>query len=251
MLNKILITGSSKGVGKEVARIFHENNWHVCLTSRDLLELQKVKKELKQGDSQILDFEVDFTKKDQVLALNQYLKKEWGDLDSIILNVGSGSGEKNITSTYQDNERIFYKNFYAAINTVELLKDLLIKSKNPIIIFIGSIAALKNVKSPINYAMAKKSIENYAKSMSIKYADLGVRVNCVHLGHVLTQGGIWEKKLKQDPINLKKFIDENTLTKEIVTPESVAEFIYSLHSESYSKFMSGSNILFDAGTSLV
>ena len=37
---KILITGSSKGVGKEVARVFLRNNWNVCITSRNLDDLR-------------------------------------------------------------------------------------------------------------------------------------------------------------------------------------------------------------------
>jgi 3-oxoacyl-[acyl-carrier protein] reductase len=251
MSNKVLITGSSKGIGKDTAKIFLNNKWDVCITSRSLSDLQILKKEFSVSKERLLEIKVDFRESIEILNLRKRLENSWGKIDSLIVNVGSGSGEKFITSNFKNNQDIFKENFYSAYYSSILLKDLLFESKNPSIFFVGSIAAVKNVNSPLSYAMSKKSIENFSKFLSVELSKHRVRVNCLQLGHVLTEQSVWKKKLKNDKENFDRFINANTLTKSLISPEEVASFIYNLHETKTLQNLTGSTIVFDAGISQI
>ena len=251
MPDKILVTVSSKGIGREIAKVFYDNNWNVCITSRSNINLKDLTRGWSDNNCQLLDFKVDFTNSLEILELKKYLKHKWGNLDTLVVNVGSGKGEKRLTSKFVNNRINFQENFNSAFHTVSLLKELLLTSKNPTIIFIGSIAAIKNVNSPLSYAMAKKSIENFSKYTSIQLSTFGIRVNCLQLGHIFTESNAWVQKAKTDPIGLQNFVNKVTLTKKIIKPAEVADLVFFLINSSYFKNLNGSTITFDSGSTLI
>lgn len=247
---KVLITGASRGIGRALVNVFLSNQWKVCIASRNLNDLKSIQDDLDEYGNEILTARVDFSKKLDVLNLQKELSTKWGGIDTIIANVGSGKGKKRITAEFKDNFDLFNANFTTAHNTISLLKNLLRDSKAPSITFIGSIASKKNVDSPISYAMAKSSIENYTKFLSVNLSLFGVRVNCVRLGHVLTESSIWAKRKLDDIVNFNHLVKQNTLTNKIITPSEAAELIYVVNSSVLMSNLTGSSVLFDAGTSL-
>lgn len=249
MNKKVLITGSSRGIGQSIGHIFSEKNWDVCFSARNTEDLDALKKTYS-NENHLFEI-LDFTNLQQIEQLYKKIQLNWGKLDSIIFNVGSGSGEKSIRSSFINNLEIYRQNFYSAYFSSKMLSLLLINSDNPNITFIGSIAANINVDSPINYAMAKKSIENLAIYLSIQLANHSIRVNVVHPGHTLTKNGHWEK-IKQNNIeNFNEYFNSRTLVKDILHPEEVANFIYEISNSKYSKKLTGSIFDFDAGSSRV
>ena len=249
MSKKVLVTGSSRGIGLEIGKYFAQENWQVCFTSRDRNDLENLKKSFKH-DSNL--FEVaDFTKPDNIKNLFDKIKMKWDSLDAIIINVGSGSGQKSISSTFSNNLKIFELNFYTAYLSSIILSPLMYKSSNSSLIFIGSIAANTNVESPLNYAMAKKSLENLSKYSSLLFKEFKINVNCVHLGHVLTEHGFWENKKKTDEDFYNKILKTKTLTGKLLNPMEVAKFVYNLSQESINQTISGSTLILDSGTSAI
>lgn len=251
MQNKILITGSSKGIGKEVASIFLKKNWDVCITSRNKDDLNKVKQELKSNTASLIDFKTDFTNTNEIQELKKYIIKTWGFVDILVINVGSGSGEKHLISKFENNLNYFKENFYSAYYSANLLKDLLYESKKPSIIFVGSIASFKNVNAPFNYAMAKKSVENLTKALSVSLSTFGVTVNCVHFGHVLTDNSVWAKRLKDNPDEFNNFVKSHTLTNKMISQVDAARFIYNLSDEIFNRNLTGSTFVYDSGSVLI
>lgn len=249
MNKKVLVTGSSRGIGESIGKVFSQKNWDVCFTSRNKVDLTELQQ--KFPNSNYLFEQVDFTNLYQIEKLYNIILKKWGYLNSLIINVGSGSGEKTIRSSYKNNLEVYKQNFYSAYFSSMVLSSLLIKSKDPNLTFIGSIAANVNVHSPINYAMAKKAVENLGINLSIKLSNSSIRVNVIHPGHTLTKNGYWEKK-KQDNIeNFNNFINSKTLVRDIIQPEEIANYIYEITSEKFSKKLTGSVFSFDAGTSRI
>jgi NAD(P)-dependent dehydrogenase (short-subunit alcohol dehydrogenase family) len=99
--------------------------------------------------------------------------------------------------------------------------------------------------------MAKKSIENLTKALSIKYSTFGVRVNCVHFGHVLTESSVWAKRFNDDPDAFNNFVNGQTLTKSLITQKEAASFIYNLSNEIFSRNLTGSTFIYDSGSTLI
>lgn len=245
MSNKVLVTGSSRGIGKRLGLLFAENEWDVCFTSRHKKDLIKISDNFKNKNH--LFYPIDFLFLDEILNLRNYLKDTWEKLDSLIINLGSGSGPKTIGSKFTENLQLFELNFYTAFYTSQLFLSLLRKSENPSIIFVGSIAANTNVRSPINYAMAKKSLENYSIHLSKELSNLNIRVNCVNLSHVLTENGYWDKIQKSNQEYFNQLITANALTGKFFEPVEIASFIFFLTNSCSTRNLTGNIFTLDCG----
>ena len=249
MPKKVLVTGSSRGIGLAIANKFSEQKWEVLFTSRNKNDLQIL--ENRKSNEKNRFFEIDFQKVDQIIRLKEYIEIEWGSLDSLIVNVGNGSGPKTIESSFLSNFEIFKLNFISSYLTANILKPLLLNSSKGSITLIGSIAANSNVKAPINYSIAKKSIENFVKSLSLKFSNQNLLVNVVHPGHVLTENGFWFQKKQENLINFNEFTQKNILVNKMLLPDHIADFVYELTNSEFSNHLTGSSFVIDGGTSIV
>lgn len=246
MKNKILITGSSSGIGLSIGHVFSERDWKVCFTSRNKQKLIKLSEKFVEEKHMFQN--VDFINPNEVKNLYTSISQKWGGLDSIIINVGSGTGEKSITSSFKENYRIVQTNYRTAYLSAKILYPLLLQSKNPSITFIGSIAANVNVGAPLSYSMSKRAIENLSNYLSVNLSSFSIRVNCVHAGHTLTRGGFWENFKDKDPNLFEEFIRMKTLTGDILDPIEIGYLVYDLTNSNYSKKFTGSVLRFDSGT---
>ena len=251
MNKKILITGSTRGLGFSIAEYFLKNSWDVCVTGKTRETVDKAKISLKSNQKNCLFEQIDFRQKSDVLNLKEKITNNWGGLDSLVINIGSGKGTKGLSSSFQENYDLFNTNFLTAYYAVVILKDLLLNSNGGTIILIGSIASESNVGSPINYAMSKKSLGILNSYFSLELSKFGIRVNCINPGHLNVKDGIWNKKRRENEKEFESFIKTNTLIKRIIEPEEIASFTYSLVQSEYGGAFSGSCIDLDGGTSLV
>jgi short-subunit dehydrogenase len=249
MNKKVLITGSTRGIGKSIGAVFYENGWDVCFTSRNKKDLDSLQEIFR--DKNHLFEKVDFTHAEEILLLQNKIQQVWGKLDAIVINVGSGKGEKSLSSSHRNNVEVFDLNFYSAYLSSTLFTNLLTKSKQPSVIFIGSIAGKINVNSPINYAMDKRAIENLSNYLSQKLSKNNIRVNCIHPGHVLSEDGNWDQVKKNDLKKFNNLIQTKTLSKEIIKDEEVASFTFNLINSDFAQKLTGNIFTFDVGTSVI
>lgn len=252
MINKrILVTGSTRGIGFSIAEYFSKKNWEVCITGMSKENLDKAKLSFNSDKKNNLFEQIDFRNKIEILHLKEKIANNWGGLDSLVINLGSGKGTKGLNTSFHENYDIFNLNFITAYNTVVIFKDLLLKSSEGTIIFIGSIASEHNVGAPLNYTMSKKSLGILNSYFSLELSRLGIRVNCINPGHVNVKDGIWSRKRSENAQEFENFVNSNTLIKRVIEPEEIASFTYSLVQSEHSDAFSGARITLDGGTSLI
>jgi NAD(P)-dependent dehydrogenase (short-subunit alcohol dehydrogenase family) len=75
-------------------------------------------------------------------------------------------------------------------------------------------------------------------------------VNVINPGHILTEGGVWARKKQESNVEFNNFVSENIPVQRIGTSEEVAEFTYMLVNGNSNKFITGSQINIDGGTSI-
>ena len=85
-----LVTGSSKGIGKAIAKKLAENNYIVYINGRNLEDLEKIKKEL-EGDIEIID--CDLTNDLNIKNTIAKIFKDEQRLDLVVANIGSGKSQ--------------------------------------------------------------------------------------------------------------------------------------------------------------
>ena len=241
-----LISGSSKGIGLKIAENLLSESANVIITgrSKNLIKNQFSKLFTKFG-SKVAYVHGDI-KNDLVLKkIKSLLKKRWKKLDGIVAN--AGSIKKNISSFSSEKDFYWYQksNFLTAFKFVNYFLNEIKKSQGSII-FISSIASLKDLGAPLGYASSKLSLNFYSKFLANKLARYNVKVNNIVPGNIYFKGGNWDKKIKKNPKKIKKMIKNQVPLGRFGKPEEIANLAAFLLSPK-SSFMTGAEIVIDGG----
>jgi len=244
---RVLITGSSRGIGLAIAKGFLNEGAKVVLSSRNQNDLDHCKDNLVKDNpsSQILSISCDFTKVEEILKIKETIVNQWGDLDIVVVNVGSGKSVLDPIPSAENFDHIFSLNFESAVHTAREFLPLL-KSSGGNFIFISSIAGLEAMGAPLDYAVAKTAMVAFAKNLARKVALDGVRVNCIAPGNICFEGGSWDEKMQLDSQKIEKLIKNTVPMQRFGKTEEIADAVLFLSSERAS-FITGSVLRVDGG----
>ena len=234
----ILITGSSSGIGFELAKKFLDLGLDVIINSNNIKSLKKASKLLNNCKY----FLGDLTNKKSLQIIFNQIKKKYKKIDFIICNYGNSNFKKN----HLDFEHAFKKNFFTTVNTISFALPVL-KENESKIICISSICGLEIIKnSPLGYSVAKSAINNYVRGMSYILSEKGISINTVAPGNVMFKGSLWDKKLKNNVIKTTKYIKNNVPMNKFASMEDIFGVINFLLSQE-SNFITGSTYVVDGG----
>lgn len=208
---KVLITGSSRGIGKEISKYFHERNHILYCPTRNELDLSKDVK-LK---------EVDF--------------------DIIINNAGINPISK-FEDSYKNLDVVLNTNFVSAYQIINQCLPHMIKNKYGRIINIGSIWIDIAKEGRFCYSVSKNSLHCLSKFITVEYSKYNILSNTVSPGFIDTE--LTRKNNTNEEIEiLKNKIPCNRLG----LPQEIAKLVYQLSIE--NSYISGQNIIIDGGYS--
>ena len=110
---RVLVTGSSKGIGLAIAKGFLCERARVVLSSRNQNELDHCKEKLLKDHStcQILSISCDFTQVEEIMKIKETIVEQWGELDIVAVNVGSGKSVLDAIPAAENFDNIFTQNF--------------------------------------------------------------------------------------------------------------------------------------------
>jgi NAD(P)-dependent dehydrogenase (short-subunit alcohol dehydrogenase family) len=251
MTKKILITGSTKGIGKGIAQKFQENGWQVCITGRNEQEVNYIVSEFNSNrkDSAI-GLASDLSQIKEINQVKKFISNQWGHLDSMVFNIGSGSGPRGINSSFSENKELMDVNYINPVKNFNIFLDLLKSENSSSIIFIGSIAQEVNVGAPISYSYSKKALNIFAKSQASNLATRKISVNVINPGHIFTENGRWGQKSNMQG-EFENFISKNIPVGRMGQLDDVSNIIYKLLEKSDNDYLTGASLNLDGGTSLL
>jgi 3-oxoacyl-[acyl-carrier protein] reductase len=248
MNKKVLVTGSTKGIGLEIARKFSSSGWKVLATSRNPDNVLHFKSEFNKKEN-IDYFKVDFRSNDEINELRKTIVNLYENIDCLVINVGSGSGSVGVATDFEQNRQQIEDNFLTVYRTLKILGSTICKNKNSRIIIIGSVAGKVNVRAPFNYSSAKSAIVNLMKDYVRKLAQDGISVNLINPGHTLTPNGNWDKKLQEDPNGVQNILTKFVPLKRLGSGSDLAELVFLL-TEYKSNYLNGAQIEIDGGLTI-
>jgi len=233
---KIIVTGSSRGLGLHIANKLLQEQHKVIFNGRS----KKKKINYISGD-----FSNSVSSKKIIEKSYNTLK----GLDVLICNIGQSKSSLPNKETYNDWKKMFDQNFFTTINAIEASKKYLIKSRGSIIC-ISSICGSEFIKgAPITYSVSKAALNFYAKSISHYLGRLGVRINVISPGNLMFKDSVWHKKIKKDKKKVNKIIQSNVPLNSFGSPDDISNMINYLISDK-AKFINGSNFIIDGGQTI-
>ena len=238
---KILITGASSGIGRQIAIDVAKNGGIVSLLGRDKGRLAEVANELEGVGHNY--FSLDLTNSQQ---LGQFIEQS-GNFDGVVFNAGIIDYTPVKFITEEKIDAIFDINY----KSVVLLSQRLIKNKrvnkSGSLVFISSISSKLGVPGTAIYASSKAALSSYTKIIASELSAQKIRANCISPGIVITP-------MTQQASNAGS--DEGFKNAEKLyplgygTPEDVSGLCFYLLSD-VSRWMTGSDLVLDGGHTLI
>jgi 3-oxoacyl-[acyl-carrier protein] reductase len=225
---RVLVTGSSRGIGAEIARAFARNGDHVALHGRDTDALRHVSDGIVAAGSSATVHTADLTDADDV----RRLVRDVGDIDVLVVNAGG------TTTGFGPLEEIEDAVFLDAVQANLMSAFLTIKAALPtmkergrgVVITISSTAARRpSAMSPTPYAAAKAGLEALTKVVAVQAGPSGVRANCIAPEAILTT-----TNRERIPPDVQETMVNNHPVRRLGLPEDVAELAVFLASDEAS-----------------
>lgn len=244
---RVLVTGSTRGIGRATAEHFLKEGARVVLTGRGEAGLTRVRDELasRHAASDVLCRACDFRSPADIRALREFIASSWDGLDILVANVGHGVSVPDPIPGKEHMEEVFAENLHSAIDSAREFLPIVAASRGSIV-FVSSIAGVEAFGAPVDYSVAKTAVIAFSKNLARRVADRGVRVNCVAPGNVYFEGGSWDMKLKNDAERVKSIIESTVPMKRFADPAEIADAILFLSSPRAS-FITGACLIVDGG----
>ena len=197
---KILITGASRGIGKEIALKSKENGYIVLGTSTSEVGAQALEKEGIHG------LVLNLNDSKSVKEFSDVLIKDHADIEILINN--AGIIRDNIVLRMSDEEWIdvLNVNLNGTFKVSKTVLKFMLKKRWGRIINITSTSASTGNKGQANYAAAKSGVETFSRSLAKEVGSRGITVNSVAPGYIETDmteqinNKVKEEILKQIPL---------------------------------------------------
>lgn len=248
-MKAVLITGSSKGIGKATARLFHENGYFVLLHGRNAEDLKILHSELKNSHILIQDLSLRGGGNNLATDAKSFLQQNNLKLTTLINNAGIYKPQKTLEQNMSNWESQFQVNLFAAVELTESLASSLIENAPSSVINVSSTLGLKPSAGVGAYSASKAAMVNWTQTLALELGKKKVRANCVCPGIVDTPiHSFHALETTQKEKALSEMSSLQPLNR-IGTAEEVAESLLFLASEK-SAWTTGAVLSVDGGINI-
>ncbi|MCH5322046.1 MAG: 3-oxoacyl-ACP reductase FabG [Helicobacter sp.] len=237
----VLITGASKGIGAEIARVLAQMGLKVWINYRSKPELaDSVQKEIERqgGKAAVICF--DATKEDKFIAgLNTILDSD-GELSYLVNNAGITKDKLSMRMEIEDFESVLNANLTSSfIGCREALKIMRKQGYGSVVNIASIIGEIGNL-GQCNYAASKGGMIAMTKSFAKEGGSKGIRFNCITPGFIQSD---MTENLKEE---IKQTYRNNIPLGRFGTGEEVADGVAFLLSD-YSNYITGEVLKINGG----
>jgi 3-oxoacyl-[acyl-carrier protein] reductase len=215
-----LVTGSSRGIGAAIARLFSLEGAKVAVHGRDKAALSAVRAEIESAAGKAMEVTADVTKFADIEAMRREIEQRLGTIDILVANAGGSFTMPGPLETItEDGWRASVDgNLTSTFLTIKsVLPGMKERGKGSILTISSSAARRPHPQSPVPYAAAKAGIEMLTQHLATQVGPYGIRVNCIAPETILT-----ERNNERIPEAQKKTLVDLHPIRRLGTPEDVA-----------------------------
>lgn len=181
-MKNIIITGTSRGIGFELAQLFAKNNYQVLALSRNTKPLENLN--LKN----ITTFSVDLSNENDLKKVTDFVNKNWKQVDILIHNAGKLINKPFKKLTSEDFLEVYKVNVFAVAELTRLLIPFLKKGSHVVnISSIGGIQGSMKFPGLAAYSSSKGALLTLTEVLAEEYKEQQISFNALALGAVQTE----------------------------------------------------------------
>jgi len=237
-----LVTGSNRGIGKEIIKVFAENGASIwaCARKKNKSFSDNIKNLAKVHSVVIKPLYFDINNISEVKKAFNEIYKEKKTIDILVNNAGvSHAGLFQMTSLEKIKE-IFNTNFIAQVSIIQFASKFLIRQKKGVIVNLTSVVGIDGYTGNVAYGSSKAAFINFTKTLVKELSQFGIRVNGVAPG--MTQTSMADEFGK----NTREIMLKENPLKRLAEPREIANVVLFLSSE-LSSYVNGQIIRVDGG----
>ena len=183
----VIITGASKGIGREIAKTLAQNDYQVIANyNKSYNEAKSLQEGLANQNISIDIFKADVSKREEIKSLVDFTLNKYKKIDILINNAGISKSQLFTDITDQDWNEIINNNLYSAFCMSQEVSKNMIHNKSGCIINISSIWGLVGASCETLYSISKAGIDAMTKSLAKELGPSNIRVNSIAPGFIDT-----------------------------------------------------------------
>lgn len=238
----IIVTGASRGIGKEIAKtLAKEGHTVIANYNKSEKEAQKLKEELKKENKEIEIYKADISKEEEIKKMVEYTIKKYKKIDILINNAGIDKIQLSTEVTKKDWDEIINTNLYGTFYITQQITKNMIQNKKGKIINISSIWGQIGASMEVVYSISKAGVDGLTKALAKELGPSGIQVNSIAPGFIQT-----EMNAEYNKKELEEIKDEIPLQK-LGECEDIARCIKWLIED---KYVTGQIIAINGGWSI-
>lgn len=217
MTHTILVTGSSRGIGRAIALRLARDGFDIvlhCRHRRDAVE--SVAADIRQLGRQVRILCFDVTDRQTARAMLEADIAEHGTYYGVICNAGITADGAFPALSDDDWDNVIHTNLDGFYNVVKPLTMPMIRRRSPgRIVVMSSVSGLMGNRGQVNYSAAKAGLIGAVKALAVELAKRRITVNCVAPGLIetdMTEGEIDDEALKMIPMQRSGHSEEVAAT---------------------------------------
>ena len=188
-MNKIIIvTGASKGIGKEIAKkLAKKGNTIIANYNKSEKEIKELQKELEKQNIKIDIFQADISKREETKKIVNYTIQKYGKIDVLINNAGISQIKEFTQITDQDWNNMINTNLNSVFYMTQEACLNMIHNKQGCIINISSIWGIPGASCEVHYSVSKAGVDALTKSLAKELGPSNIRINSIAPGIINTE----------------------------------------------------------------
>ena len=236
-----LITGATRGIGKEIALELAKNGFDIAVNYRSMQDdMEDLKKEIEENNVRCEFVGADVANFEQCENMVKETIEKYGKIDVLVNNAGITKDGLIMRMKKEDFEAVIDINLVGTFNVTRNVIPYMIKQKSGRIINVSSVVGVAGNAGQTNYSASKAGVIGFTKSLAKEVASRNILVNAIAPGFIDTD----MTKVLSD--NVKEGINAQIPLKRMGTPNEVAKVVKFLASED-SSYITGQVINIDGG----